>query len=375
MHHSVDYMVIYFYIYTLFYSRNDQVATDVRLWLRDELEILQDHLHTLIRTSINRSEQEIDILMPGYTHLQPAQPVRWSHWLLSHTAAWQRDADRLTDLLKRVNMMPLGSGAIAGHAFGLDRRTLAQQLNFYSGPTPNSMDAVSDRDFIIETLSWASLLCVHLSRFAEDLIIYSSSEFGFVKLSDAYSTGSSLMPQKKNPDALELLRGKSGRVIGSLTTLLVVTKGLPTTYNKDLQEDKEPLFNTIDTLHGTLPITIGVLSTLQPNIAKMRSRLIPEMLATDLADYLVRKGVPFRETHHIAGAAVRLAETTNRTLSDLTVQDLQTLHPLFKDDVTKVWSYENSVESRNAEGGTSHRSVLEQVQKLRIWLDNQPKKG
>ena len=310
--------------------------------------------------------------MPGYTHLQPAQPVRWSHWLLSHTAAWQRDADRLTDLLKRVNTMPLGSGAIAGHAFGLDRQTLAKQLLFTNGPTPNSMDAVSDRDFIIETLSWASLLGVHLSRFAEDLIIYSSSEFGFIKLSDAYSTGSSLMPQKKNPDALELLRGKSGRVIGSLTTLLVVTKGLPTTYNKDLQEDKEPLFDTIDTLHGTLPITIGVLSTLQPNINKMRSRLIPEMLATDLADYLVRKGVPFRETHHIAGAAVRLAETTNRTLSDLTVADLKTLHPLFNDDVIKVWSYENSVESRNAEGGTSQRAVLEQVEKLRNWLKLQP---
>jgi argininosuccinate lyase len=348
-------------------SRNDQVATDVRLWLRDELTELRGHLLKLIQTATERAAAEADILMPGYTHLQPAQPVRWGHWLMSHAWSWQRDADRLADVLKRVNVMPLGSGALAGHAFGLDRRTLAAALDF-SAPTPNSMDAVADRDFIIETLAWASILSVHLSRFAEDLIIYSSSEFGFVGLSDAYSTGSSLMPQKKNPDALELLRGKTGRVVGSLNALLVLTKGLPTTYNKDLQEDKEPLFDAVDTLHGTIPIAVGVLSTLTPRTERMRARLIPEMLATDLADYLVRKGVPFRETHHVAGAAVRLAEETKRTLSDLSADELRRLHPAFGDDVTKVWSYENSVESRDAEGGTSKRAVLEQVEKMRAWM-------
>lgn len=355
-------------------SRNDQVATDVRLWLRVELGELQGHLHKLIAVAADRAAAEAHILMPGYTHLQPAQPVRWAHWLLSHAWAWQRDAERLADALERVNHMPLGSGALAGHAFGLDRRALAAALGF-AGPTPNSMDAVSDRDFIIETLSWASLLSVHLSRWAEDLIIYSSAEYGFVGLSDAYSTGSSLMPQKKNPDALELLRGKTGRVVGSLTALLVTVKGLPSTYNKDLQEDKEPLFDAVDTLKGTLPIAVGVLSTLTPRAERMAARLVPEMLATDLADYLVRKGVPFRETHHVAGAAVRLAETTGRPLSALTPSELRTLHPLFGDDVAAVWSYEHSVESRDAEGGTSKRAVLEQVAKLRAWLDKQGAQG
>jgi argininosuccinate lyase len=230
------------------------------------------------------------------------------------------------------------------------------------------MDAVSDRDFMVETLAWASLLSVHLSRFGEDLIIYSSAEFGYVSLSDAYSTGSSLMPQKKNPDALELLRGKAGRVIGSHVALLVTLKGTPSTYNKDLQEDKEQLFDAIDTLSGTIPIAVGVLSTLAPRPDRMRARLIPDMLATDLADYLVRKGVPFRQTHHVAGAAVRLAETSGRPLNTLTPTELRTLHPAFEDDVTNVWSYESSVESRDSEGGTSRRSVLEQLGKMKEYI-------
>jgi argininosuccinate lyase len=295
--------------------------------------------------------------------------VRWSHWLLSHAWAWRRDAERLDEVRARVDLLPLGSGALAGHAFGLDRRFVAQRLGF-AGVTGNSMDAVSDRDFAVETLSWAALLSAHLSRFAEDLIIYSSAEFGFVRLADAYSTGSSLMPQKKNPDALELLRGKSARVIGALQTLLVLVKGLPSTYNKDLQEDKEPLFDAVDTLHGTLPIAAGVLSTLEPVPARMRARLAPEMLATDLADYLVRKGVPFRETHHVAGAAVKLAEDKGVPLDALTFEDLRPLHPLFAEDVAaRVWSFEASCEARDAEGGTSRRAVLEQVDKLRKWLD------
>lgn len=344
------------------------MATDVRLWLRGEVDVLRHHLRHLIAIAADRADKEVDILMPGYTHLQPAQPVRWSHWLLSHAWAWQRDAARLADVRARMDVMPLGSGALAGHAFKLDRAALAADLRFSGGACPNSMDAVSDRDFMVETLAAAALLGVHLSRWAEDLIIYSSAEFGYVTLSDAYSTGSSLMPQKKNPDALELLRGKAGRLVGAHTTLLVTLKGTPSTYNKDFQEDKEPLFDAVDTLRGTLPIAQGVLSTLTPRPDRMRARLVPEMLATDLADYLVRKGVPFRETHHVAGAAVRLAEETRRPLLALTPAELRTLHPSFGDDVTAVWSFENSVEARDATGGTSKRAVLEQVARLREWL-------
>ena len=348
-------------------SRNDQIATDVRLWLRDEIDALSDHLRRLIGVTVERAAEELDLLMPGYTHLQPAQPVRWSHWLLSHAWAWQRDAQRLGELRRRVNQLPLGSGALAGNPFAIDRQALAADLGF-EGVTANSMDSVSDRDFIAEFLFWATLTMVHLSRWAEDLIIYSSREFGFVRLADAYSTGSSLMPQKKNPDALELLRGKSGRVAGSLTGLLVMLKGLPTTYNKDLQEDKEPLFDAVETLSGSLQIACGVLSTLEPQAPRLRAALASEMLATDLAEYLVRKGVPFRETHHIAGAAVRLAEERGVGLEQLSVADLQSLHPAFADDVQAVWDFNESVDRRDAEGGTSRRAVLAQIAQLRVWL-------
>lgn len=348
-------------------SRNDQVATDVRLWLRQEISNLRGYLAQLIHSAVERAAAEIDLLMPGYTHLQPAQPVRWSHWLLSHAWMWQRDMQRLDDLLSRVNMLPLGSGALAGHPFGIDRQALAADLGF-AGVTPNSLDGVSDRDFIAEFLFWASLTMVHLSRLGEDLIIFSSREFGFVTLADAYSTGSSLMPQKKNPDALELLRGKAGRVAGDLTGLLMTLKGLPSTYNKDLQEDKEPLFDAVDTVTGALQIACGVISTLTPNAQRLRAALATEMLATDLAEYLVRKGVPFRETHHIAGAAVALAEQRGIELAALTVADLRALHAAFEEDVVHVWDFEQSVERRDAEGGTSRRAVLSQIAQLRTWL-------
>jgi argininosuccinate lyase len=348
-------------------SRNDQIATDVRLWLRGQIALLQGHLRQLIQVSVARAAAELELLMPGYTHLQPAQPVRWSHWLLSHAWAWQRDAERLDDLLARANRLPLGSGALAGNPFALDRTQLAAELGF-AGVTPNSLDAVGDRDFIAEFLFWATLTMVHLSRLAEDLILFSSREFGFVTLADAYSTGSSLMPQKKNPDALELLRGKVGRVAGDLTGLLVTLKGLPSTYNKDLQEDKEPLFDAVETVGGALQIASGVLSTLTPNAQRLHGALAPEMLATDLADYLVRKGVPFRETHHVAGAAVRLAEQKGVALAALTVAELQQLHPAFGEDVAAVWDFEQSVERRDVDGGTSRRAVLAQVAQLRSWL-------
>ncbi|MCB9113738.1 MAG: argininosuccinate lyase [Caldilineaceae bacterium] len=348
-------------------SRNDQVATDVRLWLREEIAHLRRHQRDLIATAVERAAEEIDILMPGYTHLQPAQPVRWSHWLLSHVWAWQRDASRLDELAARVNVMPLGSGALAGNPFAIDRVRLAEDLGF-AGITYNSMDGVSDRDFIAEFLFWAALTMIHLSRLAEDLIVYSSHEFGFVTLADAYSTGSSLMPQKKNPDALELLRGKSGRSMGQLTGLMATLKGLPSTYNKDLQEDKEPLFDAVTSLSGSLQIACGVLSTLAINPPFMRAALVPEMLATDLAEYLVRKGVPFRDAHHVAGAAVQMAELQGIPLSELDLTDLQKLHGAFDADVADVWSFERSVERRDVDGGSSQRSVLAQIAHLRTWL-------
>jgi argininosuccinate lyase len=348
-------------------SRNDQVATDMRLWLREETHQADKHLRRLIGTAMERAEAEIDLLMPGYTHLQPAQPVRWSQWLLSYAWMWQRDAQRLSELAARVNVMPLGSGALAGNPFPIDREALARDLGF-DGCTENSIDGVSDRDFVAEFLFWAALTMVHLSRFAEDLILFSSREFGYVTLADAYSTGSSLMPQKKNPDALELLRGKTGRVAGSLTGFLMTLKGLPSTYNKDLQEDKEPLFGAVDTVSKSLQIAAGVLSTLQVRPQRLQAGLAAEMLATDLAEYLVRKGVPFRETHHVAGAAVRMAEERGCDLADLSAADLRTLHPAFEDDVVEVWSFEQSVERRDAAGGTSRRAVLAQVACLRTWL-------
>ena len=251
-------------------SRNDQVVTDVRLWLRHEITELIGNMKALIQTAVDRAEKEMDLILPGYTHLQRAQPVRWSHWMLCYASQWRRDVERLENILTRVNVMPLGVGALSGHPFNIDRAALAKDLGF-DGVIPNSLDAVGDRDFILDFLFGSSMIMVHMSRFAEDLILYSSTEFGFVKLADAYSTGSSLMPQKKNPDALELLRGKSGRTIGQLVGLLVTVKGTPSTYNKDLQEDKEPLFDAADTLSACSQIANGVLSTLSPVPEKMRA--------------------------------------------------------------------------------------------------------
>lgn len=346
-------------------SRNDQVATDIRLWAKGQIVELKQLLKQLMSVCVSVAEKNIDHLMPGYTHLQPAQPIRFSHWVMSHAWAWSRDLDRLNDLEKRVNVLPLGSGALAGNAFGIDREFLAKELGFTS-ISANSLDAVCDRDFIAELLFWGSMTMLHISQWAEDLIIYSTKKF--VVCADAYSTGSSLMPQKKNPDALELLRGKSGRVVGSLNSVLMLLKGLPRAYNKDLQEDKEPLFDAMKTLRGCLPIAAGVLATLKLNPEKMYAELVPEMLATDLAEYLVRKGVPFRDTHHVAGAAVKLAEDRKAPLNTLTVEDLKGLHPKFESDVVAVWEYETSVDSRNAPGGTSRSTVLLQIEQMKKLL-------
>lgn len=343
-------------------SRNDQVATDVRLWLRSACQNILVLLHEIVMASTEIATTNIDVLQAGFTHLQPAQVIRFSHWLMSYIVPLLRDMDRLKQLTCRVNICPLGSGALAGHPFGIDRSTLATSLGFLD-VTLNSLDATSDRDFVVEFMSWASLLMVHLSQFAEDVIILNMQKC--LTMSDAYCTGSSLMPQKKNPDALELLRGKAGRVIGNATGFLCTLKGLPRAYNKDLQEDKEPLFDTVSTVQDCLAILLGVVSTIGPVESRLKGLLVPEMLATDLAEYLVRKGLPFRETHHIAGAAVKLAEERQISLDKLNVQDLQSLHPLFEEDVLQLFSYETSAESRDSVGGTSKRRVLEQIATIR----------
>lgn len=344
-------------------SRNDQVATGMRLWLRDQLRLLESHLVDFLRVLSSRAKAEISALMPGYTHLQRAQPIRWSHWLLSYGTAFSNDLERLRQLIKRVNQSPLGAGALVGNPFGIDREAIARELGF-DGIIPNSMAAVSDRDFVTETLQWAAMLMQHVSRWSEDLIIYSTAEFGFVKLADAYSTGSSLMPQKKNPDSLELLRGKSGRVFGTMCGLMMTQKGLPSTYNKDLQESWETMLDGIKTTSDSIQIATGVLSTLTIDPAKMLAALSPDMLATDLADYLVRKGVPFRETHHISGRVVALAEKQKVPMDQLSVEQLQAVDARFGDDVKSCFDYEQSVEKRTVLGGTSEASVKEQIRRL-----------
>ncbi|KAI8987611.1 argininosuccinate lyase [Mycotypha africana] len=350
-------------------SRNDQVATDMRLWLRETATQLLAHLKELIAVVIARAEKEIDVIMPGYTHLQRAQPIRWSHFLCSYAWSLQSDAQRLEQLLDRLNVLPLGCGALAGHAFKIDREFLAKELGFRD-IIHNSMYAVSDRDFIAEFLFWANMTMVHISRLSEDLIIYSTSEFGFVKLADAYSTGSSLMPQKKNPDSLELLRGKCGTVFGDMTGFMCMYSKLPSTYNKDLQEDKVPMFDAAHILSGSLQITAGVVNTMQIFPEKMRASLSADLLATDLAEYLVRKGVPFRETHHISGAAVKMAEDQNSSISELTLDDLKSIHSSFEEDVKSVWNFETSIENRDTPGGTAKSSVLKQIQLLKTWLSS-----
>ncbi|KIM58928.1 hypothetical protein SCLCIDRAFT_127306, partial [Scleroderma citrinum Foug A] len=348
-------------------SRNDQVATDIRLWLLDEVEDIVSSLKNLIRVIVERADKERDILLPGYTHLQRGQPIRWSHFLLSHALSFRYDLERLQQLIPRISVLPLGGGALAGNPFAVDREFLAKELGFQS-LAENSMWGVGDRDFTVEFLMWASLTMIHMSRLSEDLIIYSTAEFGFVKLSDAYSTGSSIMPQKKNPDSLELLRGKTGRIFGH-ARFMMTPKGLPSTYNKDLQEDKEPLFDAVDNISASLKIAEGVIATMEVYGDKMRQALTMDVLATDLADYLVRKGVPFRETHHVSGRAVALAEAQNCQLNDLSVDDYKKLHEKFGDDVAQVFDFEASVERRMAIGGPSRKTLDRQISVLRAALE------
>lgn len=349
-------------------SRNDQVATDLRLWLLEEAAKIKAHFQSLIGVMVDRAEQEVDVLMPGYTHLQRAQPIRWSHLILSHAFSFNSDLQRLNALIPRISVLPLGCGALAGNPFGVDREFLREELGFES-VAENSLYGTGDRDFIVEFLQWSALAMGHVSRIAEDFIIYSTAEFGFLQLSDAYSTGSSMMPQKKNADSLELLRGKSGRVFGQMSGFMMTLKGLPSTYNKDLQECQEPLFDCVNTIDMSLQILEGVLATLKINPTKMAGALTMDMLATDLADYLVRKGVPFRETHHVSGRAVALAEQSSCTLADLTLAQYKELHPKFDEDVfADVFDFEQSVEKRNAIGGPSREMITRQVGVLRTSI-------
>ncbi|KAK0513290.1 hypothetical protein JMJ35_004276 [Cladonia borealis] len=346
-------------------SRNEQVASDMRMWLVEQLQTILEYLENLIKAMTMRAEIEIDVCMPGYTHLQRAQPIRWSHWLCSYAYSFSSDLERLKEVIRRS---PLGLGALAGNPFGIDREAIAKELGF-AGLMMNSLNGVGDRDFATETMQWASMLMGHISRISEDLIIYSTAEFGFLKLSDAYSTGSSLMPQKKNSDSLELLRGKSGRVMGQMMGLMVTTKGLPSTYNKDLQESVEPLLDCVKTTSDSIRILTGVISTLVINPGKMLAALTPDMLATDLADYLVRKGVPFRETHHLSGQVVALAESKNLPMDQLSHADLQSVDKRLGSDF--IFDYEKSVEMRTATGGTSKSSVQEQIAVLKKMLTGQ----
>ena len=345
-------------------SRNDQVATDLRLYMMQEIPGLRRQLAELQEAIVVKAEQHLDVIMPGYTHLQRAQPVRFSHWLMSYFWMLQRDRQRLDDLAERVAVLPLGAGALAGHSLGIDRHFLAAELGFRA-VCENSLDAVSDRDFVAEFLFWAALLQVHLSRLAEDLIIWSSSEFGFVTLDDAYATGSSIMPQKKNPDSLELLRGKVGRLVGHLVALLTTLKGLPSAYNKDLQEDKEPLFDALDTLKLALPVAAGVVRTLKVNAGVMAAALDDGMLATDLADYLVRRGIPFRQSHELVGRAVRRAELRGLPLRELPLAEFQAISEAFDDDLYAVFDHRRSVEARDSYGGTAMTALRQQIERAR----------
>jgi argininosuccinate lyase len=349
-------------------SRNDQVATDLRLHLLGEMASLREMVIGLQEAIVQKAEAHLDVIMPGYTHLQQAQPLLFGHWLMSFFWKFQRDRERLVDLARRTSVLPLGAGALAGNPFGVDRQALAADLGF-DAVTENSVDAVSDRDYVVEFLAWAALVQVHLSNLAEDLIVWASREFGFVELADAYSTGSSLMPQKKNPDSLELMRGKSGRVVGHLTGLLTTLKGLPSSYDKDLQEDKEALFDVVDTLKMELPVAAGVVRTMTVNGERMAAALDDALLATDLADYLVRKGVPFRESHHLAGQAVRRAEELDVSLGALTLADYQAIHPAFAEDVYQVFDFQRSVEARDVEGGTAPSAVHAQIKRAKGLLN------
>ena len=351
-------------------SRNDQVATDIRLYLRDELAEILAELKRLQTALVDLADQEADTIMPGFTHLQTAQPVTFGHHLLAWFEMLKRDSGRLNDCAKRMNALPLGAAALAGTSYPIDRKYTAMLLGF-DEVAENSLDAVSDRDFAIEFVAAAALTMTHLSRFSEELILWASAQFSFIELGDSFCTGSSIMPQKKNPDVPELVRGKTGRINGNLISLLTLMKGQPLAYNKDNQEDKEPLFDTVDNLKASLRVyadMIPVVSARKNNMYEAaRSGF---STATDLADYLVRQGVPFRDAHEVVGKAVRLGVDSNRDLADMSLEELQGFSDRIEEDVFEVLTLEGSVAARNHLGGTAPKQVRSAVKRARKWLSS-----
>ena len=343
-------------------SRNDQVATDIKLWLRKKIDHIELSLKNLQHTLIEKSEMYYDIFMPGYTHLQVGQPVTFGHHLLAYVEMFGRDRGRLLDCRKRMNELPLGSAALAGTSYPIDRHFVADKLGF-NKPTENSMDSVSDRDFAIEFMSASSLIAIHLSRLAEELVIWSSDRFDFVKLSEKFTTGSSIMPQKRNPDAAELIRAKPGRIFGNLLSLMTVLKGLPMTYGKDMQEDKEPIFDTSKNIELCILNMDGMIKEIEPIPEKMMEALQRGYpTATDLADYLVKHlKIPFRDAHHLTGKIVLLAETKKVSLENLTLKDIQSVVPKSDMEILEVLKIQNSVSSRISYGGTAPKNVLKAI--------------
>jgi argininosuccinate lyase len=349
-------------------SRNDQVALDLRLYLKEEATGIIGLLKGLQAGLVSVADKHVDVIMPGYTHLRKAQPILFAHHVLAYYEMFKRDRERLIDALKRIDCLPLGSGALAGTPYPIDREEVARQLGF-AGISQNSSDAVSDRDFVAEFIFCCALLMMHLSRLCEELIMWSAPEFGFLRLPQAFCTGSSIMPQKANPDVLELIRGKTGRVYGALVTLLTVLKALPLAYNRDLQEDKEPLFDTVDTVKSSLQIMAGLMEKVEVDSERMREAASEEYTnATDLADYLVMKGIPFREAHQITGKAVQYAEKKKAKLDDLTLDEFRSFSPTIGEDVFDYIRIESSVDHRQSIGGTARKMVAQQIKKAKKEL-------
>jgi len=351
-------------------SRNDQVATDTRLYLLSQIARLRSLLAEVQAAVTAQAAANLDVVMPGYTHLQPAQPVLFSHWIMSYFWMLQRDQERLDGVWQRTSVSPLGASALAGNAFGVDCPAMAEELGF-GDVAQNSIDAVSDRDFAAEFCFWAALLQAHLSRLAEDLVLWSSPAFGYIEMGEQYTTGSSIMPQKRNPDAAELLRGKAGRLNGDLISILTTLKGLPSSYDKDLQEDKEPLFDAIDTLTLVLPVTAGIVASLRVRADRMAAALTADMLATELADYLVSKGVPFRQSHHLVGQAVRLAEEQpGQSLSTLPLEAYQAIDLRFGPDLYQALDVQRAIARRNVTCGTAPQAVRAQIERATALLQH-----
>lgn len=351
-------------------SRNDQVALDIRLYLKDEIKEIQKLILNLIKTLMDFSNNHLETIMPGYTHLQRAQAVTLAHYLGAYIEMFKRDKERLDDTYKRVNVLPLGAGALAGSPYNIKRNLVAEYLGFDS-ICLNSMDAVSDRDFIIESLSCLAMVMTHLSRISEEIIMWSSFEFKFVELDDSYSTGSSIMPQKKNPDILELIRGKTGRVYGSLTSILTTMKSLPLAYNKDMQEDKEPLFDGIKTVKNCLKILPNVIKTMKVNKEKMLQAAKEGFLnATDVADYLTKKGLPFRDSHNVAGKLVSYCINSKKTLDELSIDEFKKESGLFEEDIYSAIDIKNSVISKKEIGGPNPETVKHVLELNKIWLSD-----